>query len=101
MALCLADRRSRHSPLWRTADWAYIRLHEGRAAPRPCYGRQALGTWTDRIRDGWGGAADGYVYFNNDGRGCAVRDAAVFGRICDRQGLPVTRIPKPPVLHAA
>src|SRR5258706_4914532 len=35
-ALCWADRLGRPlTPLWRTADWGYLRLHEGRANPRP------------------------------------------------------------------
>ncbi len=49
-ALCLADRGSRPvSPLWRTADWGYVRLHEGRARPHPCYGREALSSWAQRV----------------------------------------------------
>ncbi|GAA4792221.1 hypothetical protein GCM10023329_50200 [Streptomyces sanyensis] len=43
-ALCWADRGSRPvSPLWRTAEWGYLRLHEGRAAPWPATGP---GRWT-------------------------------------------------------
>ena len=35
-----ADRLGRPTtPLWRTADWGYLRFHEGRATPRPRYGR--------------------------------------------------------------
>jgi uncharacterized protein YecE (DUF72 family) len=35
-ALCLADRGSRPvTPLWRTAGWGYLRMHEGRATPHP------------------------------------------------------------------
>ena len=30
-ALCLADRRGPLTPLWRTADWTYLRFHGGRA----------------------------------------------------------------------
>ena len=38
-ALCWADRLGRPlGPLWRTADWGYLRLHEGRARPWPRYG---------------------------------------------------------------
>ena len=39
-ALCWADRLGRPAtPLWRTADWGYVRMHEGTASPRPSYGR--------------------------------------------------------------
>ena len=87
-ALCLADRRSRPvTPLWRTADWCYLRLHIGAARPVPCYGEHALASWSARLRDLWGPDIDGYVYFNNDTNGCAVRDAVTFARIVARSGL--------------
>ncbi len=73
-ALVLADRRRPITPLWFPTGWTYLRMHEGRAAPRPCYGRRALQSWVDRL----GGAADGYVYFNNDHRACAVANARSF-----------------------
>jgi uncharacterized protein YecE (DUF72 family) len=83
-ALCWADRLGRPvTPLWRTADFGYLRLHEGRARPRPGYGRRALATWLDRMGDDW------YVYFNNDPGGAAVRNAATFARIAARRGRPV------------
>ena len=77
-ALCWSDRRGRPVvPLWRTAPWGYVRLHEGTASPRPAYGRTALGSWLDRIDDAWPGArrADVFVYFNNDRGAAAVRNA--------------------------
>ncbi|NUT40847.1 MAG: DUF72 domain-containing protein [Thermoactinospora sp.] len=76
-AMCWADRLGRPvTPLWRTAGWGYVRLHEGRAAPRPMYGRAALKTWADRIAgQHWD---DCYVYFNNDPGGAAVRNATTF-----------------------
>lgn len=90
-ALCLADRRGPLRPLWHTADWTYLRFHEGRASPRPCYGDRALETWARRLREGWGKRADAYVYFNNDPRACATANAARFARICERLGLRVAR----------
>jgi uncharacterized protein YecE (DUF72 family) len=93
-ALCLADRGSHPiTPLWRTADWAYVRMHAGSASPRPCYGARALSSWVTRIAELWPGGVDGYVYFNNDTLGCAVRDAAVFAGVAARAGIPVTRVP--------
>lgn len=94
-ALCWADRRRPLGSTRRTADWGYLRLHEGRALPRPCYGRRALEGWLRRIAATWSAAADVYVYFNNDPRGCAVRDAGVFGALAARQGLPSTTTPRP------
>jgi uncharacterized protein YecE (DUF72 family) len=93
VALCLADRRRPLTPLWRTAPWTYLRFHEGRARPRPCYGRTALATWAGRLADGWSAEEDCYVYFNNDPRGCAPRDAARFAGLVAAAGLRPTRVP--------
>ncbi|MFN2568150.1 MAG: DUF72 domain-containing protein [Candidatus Dormibacteria bacterium] len=94
VALCLADRCGRpQGPLWATADWGFIRLHEGTAAPRPCYGDRALDRWAERISDLWDAGRDVYVFFNNDGRSCAPRDATRFASfVASRGGLP-TRVP--------
>ena len=92
-ALCVADRRGPISPLWRTADWGYIRFHEGRASPRPCYGEQALETWAAKLAETWRPDEDVYVYFNNDPAGCAVRDAVLFARAVERAGSQPTRVP--------
>jgi uncharacterized protein YecE (DUF72 family) len=84
-ALCWADRRARPvTPLWRTADWGYVRFHEGIGHPWPRYGRQALATWAGRIADTWPDDADVYAYFNNDPGGAAVLDALAFTRTAGR-----------------
>ncbi len=92
-ALCLADRRRPLTPVWRTASWTYLRFHEGRAAPRPCYGRTALASWAQRLATGWAPDEDAWVFFNNDPRGCAPRDAARFARLTARAGLRPSRVP--------
>ena len=92
-ALCLADSPQRHTPVWRTADWTYLRLHQGTAAPRPCYDRAALAAWARRLADLVGPDADAYVYFNNDPGGCAVRDAVWFAEEAIAAGLHPTRVP--------
>jgi uncharacterized protein YecE (DUF72 family) len=92
-ALCLADRRRPLTPVWRTTDWTFLRFHEGRANPRPCYGRQALASWAERLAATWRPDEDVWVYFNNDPRGCAPRDAARFARLVRRAGLEPTRVP--------
>ncbi|CAN5684696.1 DUF72 domain-containing protein [soil metagenome] len=95
VALCLADRGSRPvTPVWRTASWTYLRFHAGRASPAPCYGRSALASWLERLESEWDKEDDVYVYFNNDHRACALRDAALFGRAAERVGWPVTRLPR-------
>jgi uncharacterized protein YecE (DUF72 family) len=86
-ALCWADRGSRPvTPLWRTADWGYLRFHEGRARPWPRYGQAALRAWAARIAAAWPEEPDPdvYVYFNNDPGGAAVADARGFRALLGR-----------------
>jgi uncharacterized protein YecE (DUF72 family) len=84
VALVLADRAGRRDEVRRTASWGYVRLHEGTASPRPCYGDAALRSWADRIGDTWAPADDVYVFFNNDPRACAVRNAMRFSELAAR-----------------
>ncbi|MEU5567284.1 DUF72 domain-containing protein [Micromonospora musae] len=92
-ALVWADRLGRPvTPLWRTADFGYLRLHEGRARPHPRYGRAALTSWVRRLADTFG-EAPVYVYFNNDPGGAAIADAVAFAARCRRDGLQVSRVP--------
>lgn len=90
-ALCWVDRGSHPvSPLWRTADWGYIRLHQGRGAGYH-YGSRALEHWAERIQDMWTREAAVHVYFNNDVGGAAVDDVVAFARTARRAGLEVSR----------
>lgn len=91
-ALCWADRLGRPiTPLWRTAPWGYLRLHEGTASPRPAYGRSALSTWLDRLDAAWPCARedDVFVYFNNDRGGAAIRNAGALVRTAGNRGFDV------------
>jgi uncharacterized protein YecE (DUF72 family) len=95
-AACWADRLGRPlGPLWRTADWGYLRLHEGAAHPAPRYGERALRSWAARIAGTWPDGADVFAYFNNDPGGAAVHDAAAFASLARRAGLTVTRTAVP------
>jgi uncharacterized protein YecE (DUF72 family) len=99
-ALCWADRLGRPvTPLWRTAAWGYVRLHEGAATPWPKYGDQALRSWARRVGDAW--PDDAYVYFNNDPGGAAVRDAIRFAGYARAAGLEAGRTPEPAALVQA
>lgn len=94
-ALCLADRESRVTgPFWRTTDWSYLRLHFGAASPSPCYGRKSLSTWVSRLAAQWRPDEDVYVYFNNDGAGCAIRDAVIFASVAKQMGLAASPTPE-------
>ena len=96
VALCVADRRGPITPLWRTADWSYVRFHAGRATPRSCYSPKELEAWSERFEAGWGRDAAGFVYFNNDGNGCALRDASVYARALAGRGVEVASVPVVP-----
>ena len=88
----VADRRRVLTPVWRTADWTYLRFHEGRATPRPRYGRQALQTWADRLIHTYPAREDVYVYLNNDPGGAAIVDAEAIASALARRGAPVVGV---------
>ena len=74
-ALCYADRAETHlSPLWVTTSWCYARLHEGAGEDAPSYTQERLLEWAGLLAAN-GRPSEGFFFFNNDTRGCAVRDA--------------------------
>lgn len=91
-AFVLADSPRRKQPLWRTADWGFLRFHEGQGTPRPCYEERALQAWANRLAETFKPSEDVYVYFNNDYHGCAVRDAGTFAEMCSELGLDPTPV---------
>ncbi len=74
-ALCLADRAGPVTPLWRTADRGYLRLHSGGGPASPGYSEAELAAWAERLEDLFPGDEPVLVYLNNDMGGHAVRDA--------------------------
>jgi uncharacterized protein YecE (DUF72 family) len=96
MALVLTDRKARPlEPLWRTADWGYVRFHEGATSPWPHYGDEALAAWAERIAGCWSDDEDVYAYFNNDPGCWAVADAVRFADCVRAVGRTPTRVPSP------
>jgi uncharacterized protein YecE (DUF72 family) len=81
VALCVHDLLADH-PWQRTTGWAYCRFHGPGASNEKYSGEygaggleravRALSEWRDQ-------GCDVYAYFNNDGGGAAVRDAAWTG----------------------
>jgi uncharacterized protein YecE (DUF72 family) len=92
-ALCMADGGPLDVPVWRTADFGYIRFHHGAGSPESCYTRSALDTWAKRLAERWSAGEDIYCYFNNDGHCCALRDARWLALAVARHGLEPTRVP--------
>jgi len=85
VALCWADREGRAvTPLWRTADFGYLRMHAGRAQPPTSYGDRAIDSWLERLAREFHERDPVYVYFNNDRGGAAVRNAMTMSRHAER-----------------
>jgi uncharacterized protein YecE (DUF72 family) len=93
-ALCWADRDEQPlTPLWRTTDWGYLRLHTGAAEPWPRYRPATLQLWAERLAASYGPDDDVLVYFNNDPGGAAVIDAVVFAGAVRLTERAATRVP--------
>ena len=91
-ALCWADRDEQPvAPLWRTADWGYLRFHHGAGDWR--YRPETLRLWADRLAATWGAEEDVLVYFNNDPGGAATIDSVHFAEAVRRTGRRTTRVP--------
>jgi len=89
-AMCWSDRGGRPlGPLWRTADWGYVRFHEGAAQPWPRYGRQSLQSWFRRVADAFPLEADVFAFFNNDQHCAAPADGAALAAIAGKAGWTV------------
>jgi uncharacterized protein YecE (DUF72 family) len=86
-ALVWADRAGRSlGPLWRTARWAYLRLHHGRTGWG--YDNRDLARWATRLAV----VGDGYAYANNDPGGAAVRDARRLRATLAARAQPAARV---------
>ena len=57
-----------------TADWTFVRFHQGARGRRGNYAESELRTWQRRITQ-WRRRAEVYAYFNNDWEAFAVRNA--------------------------
>jgi uncharacterized protein YecE (DUF72 family) len=72
-ALAVGDHPERPWQPWRaTTDWTFVRFHFGHRGRRGNYSDAELSELAPRVA---GLADDGYVYFNNDWEGFAVRNA--------------------------
>jgi uncharacterized protein YecE (DUF72 family) len=74
-ALVWADRPGRRIVPPLTAEWAYVRFHQGRR-DTPGYPRAKLRRWADRLARL--PVRELFVYFNNDEEAAAPRDAVTF-----------------------
>ncbi len=61
-----------------TGPLVYVRLHLG-GARFGCYSEQQIEEWAALVSE-WRIEREVFVYFNNDGHGCAVRNGVALGR---------------------
>jgi uncharacterized protein YecE (DUF72 family) len=89
-ALSWADREEKPlAPLWRTAGWGYLRMHEGAARSWPRYTSRALRRWLEIIGENWPPGQDVYVFFNNDQHGAAPTDALALAKLARAANMKV------------
>jgi uncharacterized protein YecE (DUF72 family) len=69
-----------------TGSFVYLRLHLGHGR-HGCYTPKQISEWAGQVKE-WRKANEVFVYFNNDGHGCAVRNALALGR---ELGLPAAK----------
>jgi uncharacterized protein YecE (DUF72 family) len=74
-AFCIFEIGGLQSPLWRSADFVYLRLHGPGAKYEGSYSDRALEVWAQEIRAWLAKNTDVYCYFDNDQAGYAVKDA--------------------------
>lgn len=73
IAFCISDTAGRYPYNENlTSDFIYIRLHGGKKLYSSEYSESELQEWANKIR-GWG--LEGYIYFDNDFSGFAVKNA--------------------------
>jgi uncharacterized protein YecE (DUF72 family) len=78
------------SPLWRTTDWGYLRLHHGTGDSWD-YGYDGVRPWAERIVETWAAGDEVFFYTNNDPTGAALRDAEHLADAFSRLGRLTTR----------
>jgi uncharacterized protein YecE (DUF72 family) len=75
-ALCMSDHHDAPAPWKRTADFVYVRGHGPTGRYRDHYSPAMLEEWARRIRSWKRQGCDVFVYFDNDQKSAAPRDAA-------------------------
>ena len=75
VALCLHDWHEQPVTGPLTADFVYVRRHGTRRRYGGSYTEAMLAADAERVAGWTRGGRDAYVYFNNDGRAAAVRNA--------------------------
>jgi uncharacterized protein YecE (DUF72 family) len=80
------------TPLWRTADWGYLRLHHGPGDSWE-YGPEGVRPWARELAAAWAEDETMHAYTNNDPGGAALRDATHLAAELRAVGRSTTRVP--------
>jgi uncharacterized protein YecE (DUF72 family) len=83
VALCLHDWREQPVTGPLTADFVYVRRHGTRRRYGGSYTEAMLSADAARVAEWTASGRDVYVYFNNDGRAAAVRNARRLGELLE------------------
>jgi uncharacterized protein YecE (DUF72 family) len=75
VGLCVFDMPGFSCPLVATGDFAYIRFHGSEGLYSSSYSDEELGQWAQRIARLGPSIKAGYIYFNNDAEGFAIKNA--------------------------
>lgn len=85
------DYGRRGSPLWTSTDWVYLRLHGPSGRYRGAYPAETLLAWAQQALHWLREGRRVWVFFNNDERGHAVRNAVAL-REALAEGLPADAV---------
>ncbi len=80
---CVFDMPKLTSPLLATVDYAYVRFHGSAGLYSSCYTDEELSGWAGRIRDMAQNLETVYIYFNNDTKGYALKNAETIKRLLE------------------
>lgn len=83
-ALVLPDRPGTRPSAVVTGGWTYLRFHQG-SRTSPGYQRSKLARYADLMTTM--DAREGWVFFNNDPQGAAIKDASTFTNLLAERGL--------------
>ena len=75
IALCISDHADAPAPWKRTADFVYLRGHGPGGRYKGHYRTETLKAWARRIKGWRSRGCDVFVYFDNDQKSAAPRDA--------------------------
>jgi uncharacterized protein YecE (DUF72 family) len=86
VALCISDHHDAPSPWLATARHVYVRGHGPGGRYRGNYSRKALEKWAERILKWTAERREVLVYFDNDQKSAAPKDAARLAQILRADG---------------